>query len=77
MPVKAIADSGLIIAFLDLPRLHELTRKYAGRGMDLAEGCVVCMAERRPGRVVWTVDRKDFQVYRLRREEPVAWQFSD
>jgi predicted nucleic acid-binding protein len=41
-----------------------LLRKYADRGMDLADACIVRLSElERDCRVV-TVDRRDFSVYR-------------
>ena len=41
-----------------------LLRKYADRGMDLADACIVRMSElMRDSRVI-TVDRADFAVYR-------------
>ncbi len=49
----------------DLPRIRELLRKYADRPMDLADAALVRAAEREGIRTIFTVDRKDFAVYRL------------
>jgi predicted nucleic acid-binding protein len=49
----------------DAPRMRELMRKYADRPMDLADASLVRVAERDGIRKVFTVDRKDFTVYRL------------
>jgi len=40
-----------------------LCRKYSGR-MDLADACVVRLSELYRNCQVWTVDKKDFTVYR-------------
>jgi len=49
----------------DVPRMRELMRKYADRPMDLADAALVRVAEREGIRKIFTVDRKDFSVYRL------------
>jgi predicted nucleic acid-binding protein len=49
----------------DLPRIRELMRKYADRGMDLADAALIRVAEREGIDQFFTVDRKDFAVYRL------------
>ena len=48
----------------DVPRMRELMGKYAKRPMDLADASLVRLAEREGLDTVFTVDRKDFQVYR-------------
>lgn len=50
----------------DVPRIRELMRKYANRPMDLADAALITVAEREDIRKIFTVDRKDFAVYRLR-----------
>jgi hypothetical protein len=40
-------------------------RKYADRPMDLADAALIRVAEREGIRKIFTVDRKDFSVYRL------------
>jgi uncharacterized protein len=49
----------------DVPRMRELMRKYADRPMDLADAALLRVAEREGIRRIFTVDRKDFAVYRL------------
>ena len=46
-------------------------RKYGSR-MDLADACVLRLAEIVPGAVVITLDKKDFSVYRMHRDDPVT-----
>jgi predicted nucleic acid-binding protein len=49
----------------DVPRIRELMRKYANRPMDLADAALIRVAEREGLRRIFTVDRRDFAVYRL------------
>ena len=49
----------------DAPRIRELMRKYANRPMDLADAALLRVAEREGIRKIFTVDRRDFSVYRL------------
>lgn len=49
----------------DIPRIRELMRKYANRPMDLADAALVCVGERQGIRKFFTIDRRDFNVYRL------------
>lgn len=49
----------------DVPRIRELMRKYANRPMDLADAAILRIAEREGIRKIFTVDRRDFSVYRL------------
>ncbi len=48
-----------------LPRIRELQRKYADRPMDLADAALIRIAEREGIRKIFTVDKKDFSVYRI------------
>jgi predicted nucleic acid-binding protein len=48
----------------DLPRIRELMRKYRDLPMDLADAALVRIAERETLRRVFTLDRRDFEVYR-------------
>lgn len=50
----------------DVPRIRELMEKYADLPMDLADAALVRVAERDGLRTVFTVDRRDFNVYRLK-----------
>ena len=49
----------------DVPRMHELMRKYADRPMDMADAALLRVAEREGIQIIFTVDKKDFAVYRL------------
>ena len=49
----------------DFPRIRELMRKYANRRMDLADAALLHVAEREGLRKIFTIDRRDFSVYRL------------
>ncbi|HVA76605.1 MAG TPA: PIN domain-containing protein [Candidatus Binataceae bacterium] len=48
----------------DLPRIGELMRKYRDLPMDLADAALVRVAERERIRRIFTVDRRDFEIYR-------------
>jgi uncharacterized protein len=49
----------------DVPRIRELMRQYSNRPMDLADAALIRVAEREGLRQFFTIDRKDFAVYRL------------
>ncbi len=53
----------------DVPRIRALIRKYQDLPMDLADASLVRVAERDAIRKVFTLDRRDFEVYRLGRRE--------
>jgi uncharacterized protein len=55
----------LPIVLTDVPRIRELMRKYADRSMDLADAALVRIAEREGIRKIFTIDRRDFAIYRL------------
>lgn len=48
----------------DVPRMKELIRKYRDLPMDLADAALVRVAERERLRRIFTLDRRDFQIYR-------------
>jgi predicted nucleic acid-binding protein len=50
----------------DLPRMRELMRKYRDLPMDLADAGLVRVAEREKISRVFTIDRRDFELYRPR-----------
>ena len=50
----------------DLPRMRELMHKYRDLPMDLADAALVRVAERERLPKVFTIDRRDFQLYRPR-----------
>lgn len=63
--VVVVADLGP----KDVPRLRALIRKYRDLPMDLADATLVCVAERDGIRQVFTLDTRDFEVYRIGRRE--------
>lgn len=46
------------------PRMRDLMNKYRMLPMDLADAALVAVAERERIRRVFTVDRRDFSIYR-------------
>ena len=48
----------------DHPRMRELMRKYRDLPMDLADAALVAVAERERIRTVFTVDQRDFNIYK-------------
>ncbi len=56
----------------DLPRLRALIRKYRDLPMDLADATLVRVGEREAVRQGFTLDKRDFQVYRLGRRETLT-----
>lgn len=49
-----------------IERMAELMERYSDHPMDLADATLVALAETRDLRQVFTLDRNDFQSYRLR-----------
>ena len=65
-----IERRGLSLWFFDdarLGRAFELMELYADHPMDLADASLIVAAESLGTRKVFTVDRKDFETYRIRR----------
>src|SRR5438094_3459899 len=48
----------------DVPRIRELMEKYLELPMDFAAAALVRVAEREKVRRIFTLDRRDFQLYR-------------
>lgn len=61
-------DRGVIgllpLAGEDMSRMRELMKKYRDLPMDLADAALVAVAEREKIRHIFTLDRRDFEVYR-------------
>lgn len=51
----------------DIRRARELMRKYRDLPMDLADAALVAVAERERIARIFTLDRRDFEVYRPHR----------
>jgi predicted nucleic acid-binding protein len=49
----------------DVPRIRQLMSQYEDRPMDLADAALVRLAEREGLDRIFTVDRRDFEVYRI------------
>ena len=48
----------------DLRRMRQLIKKYSNLPMDLADAALVAVCERTKIRRIFTVDRRDFLIYR-------------
>jgi predicted nucleic acid-binding protein len=65
-----IENSGLSVWFFErgtVRRAFELMEQYADHPMDLADASLVTAAEAIGTRQIFTIDREDFAVYRVRR----------
>jgi uncharacterized protein len=65
-----VGEHGLGVWFMDAERLQrafELMERYADHPMDLADASLIVAAEALGTRKVFTVDRRDFNAYRIRR----------
>lgn len=65
-----VADGGLNVWYLSdatLSRAFELMIQYSDNPMDLADASLVVTAESEHLRKVFTIDRKDFASYRIKR----------
>jgi predicted nucleic acid-binding protein len=65
-----VEAGGLSVWFIDrswLTRAFELMERYADHPMDLADASLIAAAEALGTRRVFTIDRKDFGTYRVRR----------
>ena len=62
--IEAGAVEMLPLGTADVPRMRELMRKYRDLPMDLADAALVRVAERERLRRIFTLDRRDFQIYR-------------
>jgi predicted nucleic acid-binding protein len=65
-----VQKDGVAMWFLDragLSRAFELMEVYADRPMDFADASLIVAAERLDIRTVFTIDRDDFETYRVRR----------
>lgn len=64
-----VMNGGLSIAEImreELPRMRGLMAKYADLPMDLADASLVVLSERLKVREIFTLDRRDFRLYRPR-----------
>ena len=81
MPGELLLDTGAPVSLLDrsqthhakyrrLPRVRKLLDKYADLPMDFAEASLVALAEDLDCTSVFTTDRTDFSVYRVKGRKP-------
>lgn len=65
-----IVEDGLQVLHLErdgLKRAFELMEQYRDHAMDLADASLLAAAEAIPTRKLFTLDRKEFSIYRFRR----------
>ena len=62
--IEAGAVEILPLGVDDVPRMKELMSKFRDLPMDLADAALVRVAERERLRRIFTLDRRDFQIYR-------------
>lgn len=62
--IQAAAVEILPLGTDDVARMRELMRKYRDLPMDLADAALVRVAERERLRRIFTLARRDFQIYR-------------
>jgi uncharacterized protein len=63
-----IRSGVLVVASIEhaeLPRLHALMSRYSDRPMDFADATLVHLGEREGSSTILTVDRADFETYRI------------
>ena len=76
--IKLIARGDLVLGFPlkdHVPEVLALLEKYADRPMDLADACIVRMTELSDQCKVWTVDTRDFQIYRRHGRQVIPCEF--
>ena len=56
----------LALGLRDMAEMRRLMQKYSDRPMDLADAALVHAAEREDITTIFTIDRADFEVYRVR-----------
>ena len=61
----------------EVSAIRALVQKYKDRKMDLGDACCVRLAEMLSGSIVYTVDERDFRVYRKNGRQPVPCIFPE
>jgi uncharacterized protein len=71
----AMIHMGLIALAFDcnehLPQLDALAKRFADRGPDLADLCLIRMSELHPRHSVVTINQSDFQIYRRNKRDTI------
>jgi uncharacterized protein len=73
-----VKDGDLLVDFSmqeEIESVHRLLAHYPQ--MDLADACLVRMSELTSECQIFTIDRKDFSVYRRFRNKPIPAVFPD
>jgi predicted nucleic acid-binding protein len=77
--VLQMVEVGDLVIALDLAEevsaVRALVQKYRSRRMDLGDACCVRLAELLAGGIVYTVDQRDFTIYRKNGRQPVPCVF--
>jgi predicted nucleic acid-binding protein len=68
-------ERGDVVVDFNLQAETSAVRKYADQPMDLADACLVRMTELYPDSRIFTVDRRDFRIYRRDGRRPVPCIF--
>jgi predicted nucleic acid-binding protein len=63
-PILLMIERGDVVVDFNLQAETSAVRKYADQPMDLADACLVRMTELYPDSRIFTVDRRDFRIYR-------------
>lgn len=71
-----VLDPGFILA-KELPAVLALVAKYSDQPMDLADACLVRMAELAARSRIWTIDRRDFSAYRRHGRQTIPCEFPE
>ncbi len=69
-----VLDHDFILA-KELSAVLALASKYFDQPMDIADACLVRMAELTARSRIWTVDRRDFSAYRRHRNQAIPCEF--
>lgn len=77
--VLRMVENGDLVLSLNLAEqaspVRALANKYKDQPMDLGDACCVRLAELLTGSVIYTVDKKDFSVYRKHGRQPLPCIF--
>lgn len=71
-----LLDPGFVLE-KELTAVLGLASKYSDRPMDLADACLVRMAELTPRSRIWTIDRNDFSTYRRHGKLAIPCEFPE
>ena len=78
--LKLVERGDLILTFTlreESARILDLLNKYRDAHMEIADACLVRMTELAPEARIWTVDKRDFSIYRRHGRQSVPCVFPD